>query len=135
MDIVRFDKDITIMYVTAPSFPDRVMEAFEKLHSLVPFSTKRKFLSVSRPERTTVIYRAGAEEMYAGEAKKLGLETLILKSGNYLCITINDFMNDISAIGKAFEKLLNQPGLDPQGYCVEWYYNEKDVKCMIRLEQ
>jgi hypothetical protein len=24
--------------------------------------------------------------------------------------------------------------LDPEGYCVEWYFNDRDVKCMIRLK-
>lgn len=43
-------------------------------------------------------------------------------------------MEDIQRIGNAFEKLLSQPGLDPEGYCVEWYFNDKDIRCMVRLD-
>jgi hypothetical protein len=40
------------------------------------------------------------------------------------------------AIDRAFKELLEQPNLDPQGYCVEWYSsNEESVKCMIRLDE
>ncbi len=51
-----------------------------------------------------------------------------------MSITINDYAKDIMSIDRAFKELLALPDLDPQGYCVEWYYNEKDVKCMIRLK-
>ena len=34
-------------------------------------------------------------------------------------------MKDIPAIGRAFEILINLPNIDLQGYCVEWYINDK----------
>jgi hypothetical protein len=74
--------------------------------------------------------------MYEGEGEKLGCETLIIPNGDYLSITISDFRKDIMSIGRAFQKLLKEPNLDPQGYCVEWYSSNKDeVKCMIRLDK
>jgi len=42
-------------------------------------------------------------------------------------------MKDIPAIQKAFNLLIAQPGLDPEGYCVEQYINQKDMICMVRL--
>jgi hypothetical protein len=30
--------------------------------------------------------------------------------------------------------LLTQPNIDPNGYCLEWYLNGKDVRCMVRLK-
>ena len=125
--------DIRVFYITASSFPDGVMEAHQKLHSLVPFSTERKYFGISRIENGIIVYKAAAEEIGAGEAKKLNCDELELKKGNYICLTINDYMKDIPGIGKAFNELLSHPGLDPNGYCVEWYLNNKDVKCMIRL--
>jgi hypothetical protein len=44
-------------------------------------------------------------------------------------------MKDIPAIGNTFQELLETPGIDPNGYCVEWYINDKDVICMIRLAE
>lgn len=42
-------------------------------------------------------------------------------------------MKDISSIDKSFKTLLTDPRIDPEGYCVEWYLNAKDVQCMVRL--
>jgi hypothetical protein len=135
METTTLDDDIKVFYVTAKSFPGGIMEAHQKLHSLTPFSNGRRFFGLSRPENGIIVYKAAAEEMGGGEAEKLNCDTLIIKKGKYICLTINDFMKDIQSIGKAFKELLANPGLDPDGYCVEWYLNDKDVKCMIRLNE
>ncbi|HEX2629183.1 MAG TPA: hypothetical protein VHM26_09230 [Chitinophagaceae bacterium] len=136
METLTFDKDITVFYVTASSFPEGVMAAHQKLHSLIPFSTTRKYFGLSRPESSDnkIIFRAAAEQLEAGEAKKLNLDTIVLKKGRYTVITIRDYMKDIPAIGNAFQQLISLPDIDPQGYCVEWYVTDKEVKCMIRMK-
>ena len=134
MENVIFDNDITVMYVEATSFPDGILAAHQKLHAIISYSTERKYLGISRPEKKGVIsYKAGAEVLNPGEAEQFKLDTLILKKGNYACINIHDYMKDLEAIGQAFNQLTDLPNIDPQGYCVEWYLNDKDVKCMIRL--
>ena len=132
---MAIDNDIKVFYVTAKSFPEGIMEAHEKLHSLVPFSTNRRYFGISRPENGVIVYKAAAAEINEGEAEKLNLDTLILKKGKYISLMINDYMKDIQAIERAFKKLLSHPGLDPQGYCVEWYLSSKDVRCMVRLKE
>lgn len=134
METITLAKDTTVFYVTASSFPEGVLAAHQKLHSMIPFSTDRNYYAFSRPEKGSVItYRAAAEEKFPGEGATHHCETLVLKKGKYLAETVHDFMNNIPAIGQLFEKLISLPGLDPQGYCVEWYINDKDVTCMIRL--
>jgi hypothetical protein len=133
MEPFFIDGDITVLCVTATSFPAGVMEAHNKLHALVPFAAGRRFYGLSRPERGVITYNAAAEEMQPGEAESLHCESIVIKKGNYISITIDDFMKDLPAIGKAFQEMLSTPGLDPLGYCVEWYLNDKDVQCMIRL--
>jgi hypothetical protein len=134
MEAITIDKDIKVFYVTAISFPDGIMEAHQKLHSLVPFSTNRRYFGISRPEKGVIVYKAAAEEINPGEAKKFNLDELVLKKGKYISATINDYMKDIPAIDKTFKKLLSNPDIDPQGYCVEWYLSQKDVRCMVRLK-
>jgi predicted transcriptional regulator YdeE len=135
METTTLDKDIKVFYLTATSFPEGIKEAHEKLHSLVPFSTNRKYFGISRPENGIIVYKAAAEEMAEGEAEGLKLDTVIIKKGKYISIAINNFIKDIESIGRAFQQLLSSPGLDPDGYCVEWYLNGKDVKCMVRLKE
>lgn len=137
MEKVKIENDIKVFYVTALSFPDGISEATDKLHSLFPFSQERNIFGLSRPENgDAIVYRATAEEMENGEAERLGCETLFIKKGNYVSLTVNDFRKDPLAIKKAFDKLLTVPNLDPQGYCVEWYATDKEeVRCMIRLNE
>ena len=135
MQTTTLDRDIKVLYLSAISFPDGIKEAHEKLHSIIPFTTDRKYFGISRPEKGTIKYKAAAEEFNEGEAKSFNLETLILRKGHYVSLTVYDFMKDIQAIDRTFKKLLSYPGLDPEGYCVEWYLNNKDVKCMIRLKE
>jgi hypothetical protein len=128
------DGDIKVFSVTAKSFPDGVLETHQKLHSLVPFSTSRKYFGLSRPEDTGgIVYKAAAEELIQGEGERLQCETFVIKKGSYLCETIHDYMKDLPAIGRVFSEMISQQGIDPEGYCVEWYVSDKDVKCMVRL--
>ena len=140
MEKFELDNDIPVLYVKADSFPDGIIEAHQKLHSLVPFSADRRYFGISRPEDGVIIYKAAAEEINQGEAKKLSLETFVIKEGQYISITIKDYTRDVQSIGKAFQKLTSQPGIDPNGYCIEWYLPsgkpglpDKDVRCMIKL--
>ncbi len=137
METTIFDNDIKVLYVAAKSFPDGIMEAYQKLHGLVPFSTStnRKYFGLSRPENGVIGYKASAEELIPGEAAALKCDTLILKKGKYVSQTISDYAKDIQSIGCTFKELLATPGIDPEGYCVEWYFNDKDVKCMVWLDE
>jgi hypothetical protein len=137
METKILEKDIKVFYVTATSFPQGIGEAIQKLHSLFPFSKERRIFGISRPENNSgIIYRAAAEEMYEGEAEKLQCKTLIIPKGKYIAILVNDFRKDVMSIDRAFQQLLKKPDLDPQGYCVELYDNEKEaVTCMIRLNE
>lgn len=136
MEIITLDKDIPVLYVTAKSFPAGIMEAHEKLHALVPFSNKRKYFGISRPEKEngSIIYKAAAEELQPDEARKLNLQTMEIRKGKYISRTVKNYAADALLIKSAFENLLKEPGLDPEGYCIEWYVNDTDVKCMIRLK-
>jgi hypothetical protein len=137
METTTLDKDIKVFYITAKSYPDKILEAHNQLHALGPFSPERNYFGISRPEANgAIVYRAATEEKYEGEAKKYNCDTLILKKGKYITLTVNDFKKDPESIANAFQKLLSNPNIDPQGYCVEWYYNDRDmVRCMVRLNE
>lgn len=134
METITINNDITVFYVTAKTYPDGIKAAHEKLHTLIPFSEKRRYFGISRPEDGgEIVYRAAAEELVAGEGKKLNLETVVLKKGKYRSITLHDYLKNLDGIYLAFQEILEQPDLDPNGYCVEWYTNNIDVQCMVRL--
>lgn len=133
METFILNEDIKVFTMTAESFPEGILESHQKLHAIVPFSTDRRYFGVSRPENSVITYKAAAEEL-EGEEGKYELDSLIIKKGRYISLVISGYMKDEQAIAKAFEKLLAYPDIDPDGYCVEWYISDDDVRCMIRLE-
>ncbi len=134
MEKYTIENDIHVFCITAESFPEGVLQAHEKLHSLVPYSEERKYFGLSRPEKDKIVYKAAAEEIHAGEAEKLGLEKLVIKKGEYISTLLKDYKKDIPSIGRTFQDLIHYKGIDPEGYCVEWYINFNDMWCMVRLK-
>jgi hypothetical protein len=132
MEKYQLPADISVLYVTATSFPDGVMAAWEKLHSLTPRPKTRKYFGISRPDHGTIVYKAAVatEEDLKAQPDQ---EPFVIPKGTYISTFIPDFMKDPGQIGRCFEELLKVPGLDPQGFCLEIYEGEKDVRCMIRL--
>lgn len=136
MDIFILEKDIRIFCVTAESFPEGIMAAFHKLHSIIPSNGKRRNFGISRPDSNgKIIYKAAVEESFGGESCISGCEVFIIKSGEYISITVKDFMKNIKQIGESFKELTSHPGIDPDGWCIEIYSNENDVLCMVKLAE
>ncbi|WP_256005496.1 transcriptional regulator [Pedobacter deserti] len=125
-------ENLTVYCVTAETFPEGALKAHKQLHAKVPLSYERKYFGISRWENRTMIYKAGATALSPGELDALGLEKVVLPKGDYLSIIVKDFMSDVSAIGRAFEQLTSLPDVDPEGYGLEWYFNDGDVQCMMR---
>jgi len=134
MEIFTLDNDVKVFCETAKSFPDGILKAHEELRAIIPFSAERRYFGISGPnEKGVIIYNAATEEIYQGEAEELGCETFIIESGRYISMLIHDYTNDVQTILNAFQKLSAYPDIDPEGYSIEFYLNEKDVRCMIRL--
>ncbi len=134
METIPIEKDLPLICVSATAFPTGVMDAHNKLQSIVPFVAGRKYFGLSRPENGAIMYKAAAEVLNEKEAALLNLEQIVLKRGNYVYADIPDFMQYLPLIAETFKKLLAHPNIDPKGYCIEWYLNAKDLKCMVRLK-
>lgn len=125
---------IKTFYVEAASFPDGIQAATEKLHNMLPATQGRTFYGISRPNRNGVIeYKSAVAESFDGEAEKYGCDTLIIPAGNYITTTMMNWKQNIPQIQTVFNELLETPGLDPEGYCIEWYKSDKELLCMVKL--
>jgi hypothetical protein len=133
MEKIVINKDISVFYVKAKKFPEGIQKAFDTLHVKIPGSQDRVFYGISRPEVGEICYKAAVEELYPGEAEVFHLELLQIRKGIYLSEIVKEYMKNISEISQTFQRLLGHPDLDPDGYCVEWYFNARDVNCMVRL--
>ena len=134
MEKYHIDRDIKVFYVTATSFPLGVGGAFQKLLSFLPKPNEKILYGLSSPnEKGEIIYKAAVEESFPGEGEKNGCETYIIKKGEYWGELLPDWRKNESIVGETFRKLLKHPDLDKNGYCLEIYPNEKDVRCLVPL--
>jgi hypothetical protein len=134
MDKYNLDKDVKLFCVTAKSFPEGIVPAHDELIELLPTTEGRHFYGISYCEGKTLVYKAGVEESYAGEAEKYGCQTFIVKKGEYVFVDLPHYYKNIPQIGETFKQLLAEPGIDPSGCCVEVYLNDTDMRCMVRLD-
>jgi hypothetical protein len=132
METIILQEDIKVFYITAKSFPNDILDAHKELHRIIPFSKERRYFGVSRPEQGIIVYKAAVEELEEDKEIHYNCQSLVIGKGKYRCITILNFMKDPQSIGKAFEELISYSDLDPFGYCIEWYFNDKDVKCLVK---
>jgi len=130
------DSNINVICVTASSFPDGIMAAFDKLNSLIQSPVPRRIFGVSHGDgNKNIIYKAAAEEKSADEATRLGCERFTIEKGEYISEHIEDFMKNIPAMGQAFQEMCRDKRIDSNGYCIEMYLNNnKDVLCMVKLD-
>ena len=130
------DSDINVLCVTASSFPDGIMAAFDKLNSLIQSPTPRMIFGISYDDgNKNISYKAAAEENSAEEATRLGCERFTIGKGKYISEYIEDFMKNIPAIGHAFQEMCSDRRIDSNGYCIEMYLNDnKEVLCMVKLD-
>jgi hypothetical protein len=104
------------------------------LLSFLPESNERLLYAISFPnEKNQIIYKAAVEELFPGEGEQNGCETFLIKKGEYWSELLVDWRKDESIVGETFQKLLKHPDLDKNGYCLEIYLNEKDVRCLVPL--
>lgn len=134
MERIKIEQDIMVFYIQVESFPDGVMEAFQKMHSLIEFPPQRRNFGISRPENGKIAYKVAAEELIEGDLRKYGFPEFVIPSGDYIGIEIKDFRKDLNLIKNAFDELLTTPEIDPNGYCIEVYKGKDDVFCMMRLK-
>ena len=132
METHQINEDVKCYCIKASSFPAGVLAAHQQLHQLFPYTSDRHYYGISRPEGKGIIAYWAAAEKLAGD-KIEDLEEFIIPKGNYTGKDISNFRNDIAAIGQTFQQLLTDPQIDPNGFCLEWYYNMDDVRCMVKL--
>lgn len=131
MELFQVPLPITVVVLEAASFPEGILPAHQALHQQVPFNQDRRYFGLSRPEGIKgIVYRAAAEVL---PNESFDLPTLEIMAGTYAYLDVKDYQKDLAAIDRHFQLLLRHPQLDPQGYCVEWYLKQQDLRCMVRI--
>ncbi len=132
MEKYIFEENLKIYTITAKSFPEDIGEVHHRLYKIFPPNPPRKYFGISRPENGKIIYKAGSEILQNEEIDLNIVEPFSIQKGDYISILIKDFRNNLSQIDTAFKQLTSLKNIDPNGYCIEYYFNSEDVRCMIK---
>jgi len=136
METFELKEDIKIICKTVTTFPNYIKEAFDALQESLPNYEKRNWYGISRlTENGEIIYKVAATELEDGEAEEFGYENYTIKKGAYISETVLDWMKRTQIIGETLMTLLEDPRIDQEGYCIEWYKSDDEVLCMIGIEE
>lgn len=135
METYELKEDMNILCVTAKSFPDGVVEAFQTLEKLFPTAPGRPYFGISYvDEKGGILYKAGILEAFENEGDQYDCETITISKGNYIMETLTNWRGNEKIIGEAFRNLGDSnPNAVAPG--LEWYQNDGSVRCMLRINE
>lgn len=128
-------EDVSLICLRATSFPEGIMDAFNKLQDSLPNCSERTWYGISKPnEQGEIIYKAAVTELSDLEAQDTGFESFTVTKGVYLTEEIKNWRENMQMIGETFNKLLQDPQLDMTSSCIERYTAEDAILCMVKLK-
>jgi predicted transcriptional regulator YdeE len=120
------------MYVK--TFPDGIGAAFDALIERMPSDQNRSYFGISQMGSDgDILYYAAAEETFEGEASSYGYDIYLVKEGEYLTVTVKDWRQKTHCIKDVFEAMLDDDRIDKTNPCIEWYKNDDEMVCMVKL--
>jgi hypothetical protein len=136
METFQLKNDITVFGFEVNTFPDGIGDAFDRLVNKVPDGLGRDYYGISfRDSANKFVYLATALEKEHGEAEKYECDRYTIKKGDYVTEAVWDWRKKTNLIKHVFERLFNSIQGTPTGPCIEWYKDNNEMLCMVRLAQ
>lgn len=134
MELINIKNDLHLFGIEVTTFPIGIKEAFDKIIAMVPDGMQRSHYGLSYMKGDKVIYHAACAEKYEGEPEKLNCGKYTIEKGDYIAITITDWMKKIESIGEAFHKMMQDNRIDLTKPCLEWYKSDEEMACMMKVK-
>lgn len=135
METYHIPRNIKVFGSPVNTFPAGIGEAFDALIKILPQGDQRFYYGISECTKDGILYIAAAEEKNVAEAKKYGYNTYTVEKGNYLSITVQDWMDKVSTIKNVFEQIMRDGRADNTKPAVEIYKDDKEMLCMVKMRQ
>ena len=134
METYVIKKNIEAFGFQVKTFPKGIGEAFDSLIEMVPERLNRSYYGISymAPDNKPV-YIAAVEEKNKGEAERNKCERFTIEQGKYLAVSVKDWRKKTDTIKDVFHEMMNEKNIDHSKPCVEWYKNDDEMLCMLKL--
>jgi predicted transcriptional regulator YdeE len=134
MEKYYLQNDLNVFGMQVKTFPKGIGEAFEALIKMISGKFDRDYFGISyMTDDGGIVYYAAAVEKQQGEAEKYNCERYILEKGDYLTIPVKEWRMKTDCIKEVFHEIMLNPGVDKTKPAVEWYYNDDEMMCMIKM--
>lgn len=135
MEFVTISEDILTFYVQATSFPEGVLVAWQTLHKMMANPQSRTYYGISHPDNAGKIkYMAAVLAENESEARQYGCPSFTVRKGRYVSKTLKNYMENPSLIAETFQELLQTGAIAKDGYCLEMFTSDNEMKCLVLLE-
>lgn len=127
--------DLKVFGMQVKTFPFGVGEAFDSLIGRLPEGLNRSYYGISYITDKGVVYLAVTAERFEGEAAQYPFESFRIAKGNYRTVTVKDWSTKTDKIKDVFHEMLRDECPDADRPCVEWYKDDKEMMCMVRIDE
>lgn len=135
MQTFNLREDIDIFGYVVKDFPAGVGKAFDQLMEMLPENSDRAYYGISyMDERGKVVYIAAVEDRNDGMSEQHNCQKFTIPKGRYIAHEINNWMQDTERIREIFQAMIEEPGVDLTKPCIEWYKNDIEMVCMMKLQ-
>jgi len=136
METYNLKNDLKVFGKEVRTFPLGVAEAFHDLLTMIPDGSHRAYYGLSHiDEMGKIIYKAAAEENYAGEAEKYNCKRYLIEKGEYLSVTITNWRDNTECIKDVFHDMMEDDRADKTKDVVEWYKTETEMLCLVKVKE
>jgi hypothetical protein len=136
METYNLKNDLKVFGKEVRTFPLGVAEAFHELLTMIPDGSHRAYYGLSHiDEMGKIIYKAAAEENYAGEAEKYNCKRYLIEKGEYLSVTITNWRDNTECIKDVFHDMMEDDRADKTKDVVEWYKTETEMLCLVKVKE
>lgn len=131
METIRLNDVVHVIGFRVETFPLGVGDAFDNL--VDKLGSDRPYYGLSRMSAGGVEYIAAALKKSPNENGIHKLQEYTIPKGEYAVRLIRDWQRNLNAIPHVFGELLKTKGIDDTAPCVEWYKNDDEMLCMVKL--
>jgi hypothetical protein len=135
METYQLKSDLQVFGVKVNSFPSGVGEAFDRLVNMVPDGFSRSYFGISYMENGQVVYKATAEQKEEDEAERYNCEKATIEKGKYFISVLKDWRTKTDCIKDIFMEMMEEPGVHLGKPCIEWYLNDNEMWCMMKVKE
>jgi hypothetical protein len=134
METFHLKEDLNVLGFQVKTFPTGIGEAFDALIEMLQGRVNRAFYGISYASQEGIVYLATAVENYTGEAERYNCEQYTIVKGEYLTTTVRGWRKKTNTIKDVFGVLLQHACPDTARPCVEWYKDDDEMLCMVRID-